>query len=90
MLVGPIRNRAKKTNYIRRSGLEYLKEKQVKETELEVKRLQIEERKVAVAERNVALAEKKFLLESAQFQKIIDSQQAIINKLLDMIGQNKP
>jgi hypothetical protein len=80
--LGPIRSRAKKTSYMRRSGLDYLKEKNLKEMELEEKRLKIEERKVAVTERNIALAEKKFVFESEQYKKIFDSQQEVINKLL--------
>ncbi|CAH1100039.1 unnamed protein product [Psylliodes chrysocephalus] len=62
-VLGPIRKRAKKTTYMRKTGLDYLKEKNSKELELEEKRLNIEERKVTVSERSIALAEKKFEFE---------------------------
>ncbi|KAG5884378.1 hypothetical protein JTB14_026210 [Gonioctena quinquepunctata] len=88
-ILGPIRTRAKRTTYMRRSGLEYLQKKQEKELEIEEERLNLEERKVAVSERTTALAEKKFSLESENYNRIFDSQQEIIHNLLDIVKDLK-
>lgn len=74
---------------MRRSGLEYLKEKHEKELEIEEKRLLLEEKKIAVSERTITLAEKKFVFESEHYKKFFESQQQIIHNLLDLVKDVK-
>lgn len=89
MLLGPIRTRAKRTTYMRRSGLDYLKDKHQKEIDLEEKRLILEERRIAVSERTVALEEKKFALKTEFYKNLYESQQEIIHDLINLVKELK-
>lgn len=74
---------------MRRTGLDYLKEKNKRDQEIEERRLDLEERKVAVLERNAALAEKRFEFEVENHKHVYQSQQEIINNLISVVRDLK-